>query len=457
MKFRIALASLSVLVLIACQVAFGDFTIDTTHLSVACETSSSRCLGNQIQTCAGGNEWRVVHTCPSPDLCNLLSLSCAACEPGTFQCSGSQPQLCDQNQHWSAATAACASASLCVVPEDGSPAMCLPPDCTAVGQMRCLDGHLQRCPLSQKSWEDVEICASPALCNVDRANAEVAAGKRATCLLPKCSPGQFNCDTGSPRPCQADRTDWDVATTSCMGATCNPATGDCSACVPGTFACSGHNLERCTDQATWASTACSSALSCNANAAPGCDPVTCTAGEFRCNTSTSALERCRSDGTKWELVEQCVNGVLCNPNATRCEVPVCPTSGVTRCQGNTQQKCRADLTGWDEVAQCSSTGSCDPGLGCLPTPCVAGDFRCNDVSLEACKDGTWVRQAACATRALCDATQQTCTPPTCAPGDRQCQGNVLRRCNADRDGWDELETCGSGSICSPDTKRCEQR
>jgi hypothetical protein len=155
MKFRIALAPLSVLLLIACQVAFGDFTIDTTHLTVSCETGSSRCLGNQIQTCAGGNEWLVVHTCPSLDLCNLRSLSCAACEPGTFQCSGSQPQFCDSDQHWSAVTAACASASLCEVPEDGSPAMCLPPDCPAAGQLRCLDGHLQRCPLSQKSWEDV--------------------------------------------------------------------------------------------------------------------------------------------------------------------------------------------------------------------------------------------------------------------------------------------------------------
>jgi hypothetical protein len=455
MKSRIALASLSVLLLIACQVAFGDFTIDTTQLAVSCEAGSSRCLGNQIQTCAGGNEWRVVQTCLSPDLCNLLSLSCAACEPGTYQCSGSLPQICDENQHWSAATAACASASLCVVPKDGSPALCLDAACPA-GQMQCFGGHLQRCPLSQKSWEDVEICASTALCDVNQANAEVAAGKPATCLLPTCSPGQFNCETGSPQPCNADHTGWDAATTSCTGATCNPDQGDCSACVPGTSACSGSNLESCTDQATWASTPCKSALACNAGANPGCDPAgTCTAGAFRCNSSTSALERCRSDGTRWELVEQCANVVLCNPNATSCEAPICPTSGVKRCQGNTRQKCRDDLTGWDEVTQCSNTGSCDPELGCLPTPCVAGDFRCNDVSLEACKQGTWVRQAVCATRALCDATQRACTLPTCDAGARQCLGSVLSRCNADRDGWVELETCRSGSMCNPDTKRCE--
>jgi len=156
------------------------------------------------------------------------------------------------------------------------------------------------------------------------------------------------------------------------------------------------------------------------------------------------------------LVEQCVNGVLCNRDATSCEVPICPTSGVTRCRGNAQQKCRDDLTGWDEITQCSSPGSCDPDQGCLPAPCSTGDFRCNDVSLETCNNGTWVYQAACETRALCDAINHACTPATCDAGERQCQGNVLRRCNANRDGWDE-QTCGSGSMCSPDTKRCEQR
>jgi hypothetical protein len=454
MKARIVLVSSSVLLSVSCQVAFGDFTIDASHLAVSCETGSSRCLGNQIQTCVGGKAWRVVDTCASPDWCNLRNLSCAACQVGTFQCSGSQPQVCDLNQHWSAAAAACASASLCDVPEDGSPATCRPPGCPAPDQMRCLDGHLQRCPLSQQSWEDVEVCASPALCNVERASAQVAAAQPVTCVSPACSPGQFDCSTGSPRPCKADRTDWDRATTSCSGA-CNPDKGDCSTCVPGTFACSGPNLERCSDQANWESTRCSSALSCHAGAAPDCDPPTCTPGQFRCNTS--ALERCRSDGTKWESVEQCINGVLCNPNRTRCEAPTCPTSGATRCQGNTQQRCREDLTGWDEVTQCTDAGSCDPDLGCVPKPCSNGDYRCNDVSLEACNQGLWVRQDSCATRALCDAARQACAHPTCDPGERQCQGDVLRRCNAERNGWDELETCSFGSMCSSETKRCEPR
>ncbi|MEO8905140.1 MAG: hypothetical protein ABI627_26770 [Polyangiaceae bacterium] len=463
MKSRIALASLSVLLLVACQVAFGDFTIDVSRLAVSCETGASRCLGNQIQICAGGDEWTVLGTCSSPDLCDLRSLSCAPCVPGTSQCNGSQPQLCDPNQHWSVAGPACASASLCEVPGDGSAAICRAPGCPAAGQMQCSDSdavhtgggatHLQRCPLSQKAWQDVEVCVSKTQCSVEQANAEVAAGKPATCSLPKCIPGQFNCDTGSPRPCNADGTDWDVATTSCTAGTCNPGKGDCSACVPGAAACSGSNLEQCSDQATLTSTPCHSALACNAGAAPGCDPATCTPGEFRCDTS--ALERCRSDGTKWELVEQCRNGVLCNRNETSCELPNCPTAGAMRCQGDTQQQCRDNLTGWDVVKKCPIPGSCDPELGCLTTPCTSGTFRCNDVSLEACNNSAWVRQEDCATSALCDVTQRLCTAPTCDAGARQCQGNVLLRCTANRDGWEEIDTCSDGLMCNPATKRCE--
>jgi len=439
----------------ACQVALGDFTIDTSHLAVACETGSTRCAENQLQSCVNGNEWHVLATCASADWCNLRSLSCAPCEPGSYQCSGAQAQLCDVDSHWVLAPPApCASASLCDVPEDGSAAKCLPPGCPIAGQMQCADGHLQRCPLSQKSWQDVEICASPALCDIQRANEQVAAGKPATCVLPTCGAGQFNCDTGSPRPCKADRTGWDEATISCAGSACNPQTGDCSECVAGSVVCSGQILERCSEQKTWDGTACSSALSCNSGPLPGCDPPSCTPGEFRCS-ATSALERCRSDGTKWEPIEQCINRVLCNPKATRCETPRCPIAGATRCQGSTQQACRADLTGWDEISTCPDTGSCDPDLGCLDARCENGAYRCNDVSLESCTNGKWARLATCQTAALCDSARHVCTIATCAAGERKCEGRVLSRCNAALDGWDELETCSGALRCSPETKRCE--
>lgn len=452
-----ALGLLAWLSLSGCQLAFGDFTIDTTRLAVSCQSNATRCQGNQIQTCINGSEWKTLAVCSAPDLCNLSTLTCAPCEPGSYQCNGADPQVCGQDQKWSSALSApCASAALCVAPDDGSPAHCLAAGCPVAGQLQCASDHLQVCPATQTGWEDVEICASPALCEVSHASLQVQSGMFATCVLPTCSPGQFNCDLGSPRPCRSDRAGWDAPLMTCMSGSCNVDKGDCSACTPGSYACSGAALSRCDEQQRWTHVSCASVLSCNDGLLPGCDPQICRPGEFRCNDADSTLERCRSDGGKWEPVEQCINRVLCNPNATHCDVPQCPVAGAKRCSGNQLQQCRENLTGWDTLTVCPTSNSCDPTSGCLPTLCTNDDYRCNDVTLERCVNQVWTSEAVCETSALCDAKGHVCTPPSCDPGQRECFQSVLKRCNGTRDGWDELETCRGTFVCSPITKRCEQ-
>src|SRR6187551_2448225 len=185
---------------------------------------------------------------------------------------------------------------------------------------------------------------------------------------------------------------------------------DCSPCTDGTYTCSGRELSRCTAPQTWSSVACNSVLSCNsALEMPACNPRVCEAGEFRCN-EFSTLERCRSDGGKWEFVEQCKNYPLCNPKATRCQVPACAVSDSarsTRCRGDELQACRDDLTGWDQKMVCPP-GTCDPKSGCLPLPCSNGAYRCNDVALEQCVASSWAKISTCETTALCDASQRKC-------------------------------------------------
>jgi hypothetical protein len=447
---------LALLFVTACQVAFGDFEFDLSQLAVSCQSSVTRCKDGKIQVCVNGNDWQLVADCGSNDRCNLNQLKCEPCQPGSHQCNDAQPEVCGSDSKWSAAPPEpCASAALCQVADDASSASCLPSGCPTAGELQCVGAHLQRCPVSRVAWEDIELCASTALCDVDAAKAQVAAHGFPTCLVPTCSPGQFNCDSGSPRPCNADRNGYSDALVTCNGA-CNVAHGDCSPCTPGEYACSGHELSRCTTEQTWNRVACSSVLSCNSAAEkPACDPRICTPGEYRCNDDLSTLERCRSDGGKWESVEQCVNRRLCNPNATRCEVPACTVPGATRCKGDEFQVCRDDLTRWDQQALCSAPGACDPQSGCLSVPCAEGSYRCNDVALEQCLQSTWTRTDTCATTALCDATQHRCTPPTCGPGERQCVGAIVQRCNSAQNGWLEIETCAAKSVCSQETKRCE--
>jgi len=439
----------------ACQAVFGDFEFDLSKLAVSCQSNVVRCKGGQIQTCANGNEWRLVADCGSPDLCNLKQLKCEPCRPGSYQCNEAQPQLCGSDLKWSPATPMpCASAALCKVADDASSASCLPNGCPAEGELQCVGDHLQRCPQSLVAWEDVELCASAALCNVEAAKAQVAAHGFPTCLVPSCGPGQFNCDSGSPRPCNADRTGWSDALITCSG-TCNVAKGDCSACTVGAYTCSGPELSLCSGEQTWSHVSCSSALACNSAAdKPACDTQICEPGQFRCN-ALATLERCRSDGGKWEFVEQCLNPHLCDPKATRCQAPACTVGGAKRCERDEFQVCRDDRTRWDRQMLCSPGETCDPVNGCLPLPCTDGTYRCNDVALEQCIQSTWTRLNTCATTILCDAARHKCTPPTCAPGEKQCVGAILQRCNSAQNGWVEIETCTAKSVCSQVTKRCE--
>ena len=251
--------------LTACQVAFGDFEFDLSKLAVTCESGVARCKDGKIQTCVKGKEWQLVANCGSSDLCNLNERKCEPCRPGQYQCNDAQPERCGSDLKWTAPIAQpCASAALCKLADDSASASCLPPGCPAPGALQCSGDRLQQCPESLVAWADVELCASAVLCDVNAANAQVAAHGFPTCVVPTCSPGQFNCDSGSPRPCNADRNGWGPALATCNGA-CNVAKGDCSPCTDGTYTCSGRELSQCTAQ-TWSSVACSSVLSCNSAA-----------------------------------------------------------------------------------------------------------------------------------------------------------------------------------------------
>jgi hypothetical protein len=443
----------------ACQVAFGDFTIDSSKLAVSCRPNVARCDGSTLETCVNGNDWKVLATCSSPDLCDLTRLSCKPCLPGAAQCNGAQPQACGADGRWHSTVAPCLTTGLCTV-MDETMAFCAAPGCPGEGQVRCAGDHLdhlQRCPASLTNWLDVEICASAKLCDADAANAQIAAGQFPTCVVPTCATGQFNCETGSPRPCNADRNGWQAATTICPpGSPCNLKAGDCSACATGTAVCSGKQLSLC-DQQAWTGSACSSVLSCVAAPMPACDLPTCTAGAFRCNES--ALERCRGDGGKWEFVDQCGNNALCNPDpeAARCEAAACVYPG-TRCKGDQPQHCRENLTGWDDYGDpCIAPNYCNPDGGCLATPCTDGSYRCNDVVLELCMNAAWVRHETCVTKELCDPENPACTLPTCAPGKFECVGAILKTCNDGRDGWHESQTCTGNQVCNADTGLCQQR
>lgn len=454
---HVALSLWAVLLAPACQVAFGDFEIDGSRLVVSCQPNSTRCYGAKIQRCLGGSEWTDEGTpCASADLCNLAALACTPCQPGEYQCSETQLQLCGDDLKWKAKEI-CATAALCSVTADRRAGMCVEPGCPVSGQHQCVGNRLQRCALDQSRWDDVELCASASLCDAAAADAQVGAGEYATCRLPACNAGQFNCETGSPRPCNAERKGWDPAMKDCAtaGASCNVATGDCSPCVAGEAHCSGPTLQLCNAQLVFTPLqTCQSAAACNADTR-SCDDPICVPGEVRCGEFAD-LQRCRGDGIDWTS-EQCSSNALCNPKATRCEPPACRPDS-RRCEGNAWQHCRGNLTGWDPVAACAADQSCDPNVGCVPAMvCSEGLARCNNDGLERCMNGTWVHQERCLTHELCNAGTGTCAAPVCGVGERRCLGKDTQSCEDGRHAFKAAVTCGGTKVCNNETKRCEEQ
>jgi hypothetical protein len=191
-------------------------------------------------------------------------------------------------------------------------------------------------------------------------------------------------------------------------------------------------------------------------------PRICPSRAYRC--SGAQLERCSDDRSRWELVQQCASESECNLNSESCRP--C-TLNELQCKDAELLRCNASA-GWDSVAPCASAELCQESraldsTSCVPPVCTAGSVRCHKAELLRCGEGLdrFVSAGLCATPALCVQTltnnpqAERCDPPACQPDEYSCDGSLLRRCNADRTGWDTVQDCGSTWSCSAGAKACQ--
>jgi hypothetical protein len=125
----------------------------------------------------------------------------------------------------------------------------------------------------------------------------------------------------------------------------------------------------------------------------------------------------------------------------------------------------AQMLGDVEIAdQKTGIGSNLPGDAGPPPKeviCELGTTKCADRLLQLCTDGgtAWVTWQACATAALCEAsdlsTVAACIQPTCSVEQMSCAGPVLRLCNDDRNGWTTFDTCQTAGHCDAGKRQCQ--
>jgi hypothetical protein len=198
---------------------------------------------------------------------------------------------------------------------------------------------------------------------------------------------------------------------------------------------------------------CASGALCD-EASGECLPAACEIGERRCNVAS--LERCKTDLSDFEALDECKSPALCDRDQDECLPPACD-AGKYRCTGAVLETCSEDRTRFTEVKDCGTTNLCDAVNGKCVAVCSPNVYECSEASLLRCESsGQAIKvEATCATAALCNKTAGRCDPPVCAVNEYKCVGAELRICNASRTAFQPSMTCATAALCNEDSGKCD--
>lgn len=241
---------------------------------------------------------------------------------------------------------------------------------------------------------------------------------------------------------------------------CNMTRRTCLDCAPGTFRCTGDNLEQCNleGSAFEVVQTCQKGACSAAEASGFC--VVCEAGQTLCepiereffsagtiesdrSMRRESLRACNEEGSGTTLVERCgFRAPVCDLEEGRCLT--CATDEVV-CVGSQLLQCSRDRNGFELVGECGHPSLCDAvGQRCLPARCAnaegdaspADTVSCrgsNGTELALCqRSGQWEILDLCDTVDACNSgiVQRRCldAEADCIPGASRCEDDTLVRC-----------------------------
>ncbi|MDD9942915.1 MAG: hypothetical protein OXU20_17880 [Myxococcales bacterium] len=187
-------------------------------------------------------------------------------------------------------------------------------------------------------------------------------------------------------------------------------------------------------------------------------------GTTRCGVAVGQREVCMAGA--WVSAEPCPDGNVCimsDAQGPSCQAvaAVCQGSaGQAVCDGNgVMYLCSASGL-VESMTTCASARHCQLGktagtcASCAPG--AADGFKCDGASLMRCTplgEG-YEPVKTCDTASLCNAVAGDCTDAACSPGQHVCEGDTLKRCNADQTMLETVKTCGS-ALCDAEAGDCD--
>ncbi|HRZ80741.1 MAG TPA: hypothetical protein P5044_12090, partial [bacterium] len=141
------------------------------------------------------------------------------------------------------------------------------------------------------------------------------------------------------------------------------------------------------------------------------DTGECKEGELKCSDAKGEVQECVIG--KWETKEECIEGYICNENATpiSCAHQIC-FDGAIYCKMGDVYSCSNDGLSEEMIQNCSDTQYCDEGDDpgeCRDMVCEPDKIFCETNILKECvDDGSGSAILKDCTTGVCDAALEDC-------------------------------------------------
>lgn len=204
--------------------------------------------------------------------------------------------------------------------------------------------------------------------------------------------------------------------------------------------------ERCVDGA-WARTEpCPADQVCDSDTPGACRALSAVCvGNAGKNVCDREIMQLCNDAGEAQMAMPCMSERHCALGAPAGKCAVC-LPGEHRCEGAELQVCAKDGLSFEQVEACGSAALCNAGAGSCGMGCAAGAKTCVGDELRVCNaDRTAFTRAETCSPGLCDATGQQCD--TCVPQTSSCEGNAVRTCREDGQGFSTRACAAPTGIC----------
>ncbi|PKN56529.1 MAG: hypothetical protein CVU56_15620 [Deltaproteobacteria bacterium HGW-Deltaproteobacteria-14] len=392
-----------------------------------------------------------------PDVCTYGVSTCAEGEVVQCHVDGSRLDVLDT----------CTGGEACVANASG--AQC---KCVNEGARGCYDGDVYNYDSCGVRGPKAENCGAPEVCTeVDGAvdcglppvcssDASCYAGQwcdvaTGACRLDVCASGPKACNGQAVQQCAPNGSALVITDTCVGGEVCVPAGASEAQCkcvdagARGCYDTEIYHYDSCGVRKTlFAYCTAPEICQVGGDGQPFCaEPITCAA-DSQCASGGycdqnlcvaqacsplsrkcdgSGVVQCNARGSGWESYDSCVGGEVCTGGA----------AAHCACTANAYLGCwKGNVERFDSCGNPTSVADSCPSIA----PCSERPTGPECRSIEAC-DG----DGDCAADEHCEL--EACLPRVCTAGERFCEGQTIRECNANGSDSAVVTDCGAGELC----------